>query len=106
MNAVLLILAVIFIFFLCNYLYRKVKGIPDKSLKEIWSEFKFEWNKYKQESKEDWIKYKQKIQKIDEEHKQKIRKINEKFKKEKEQKDLEKWKTPIKKYMKNTKAFL
>lgn len=35
MNAVLLILAVIFIFFLCNYLYRKVKGIPDKSLKKF-----------------------------------------------------------------------
>ncbi|EAH9333953.1 hypothetical protein EX128_02365 [Campylobacter jejuni] len=79
MNAVLSILAVIFIFLLCNYLYRKIKGIPDKPLKEIWNEIKFEWSKYKQESKEDWIKYKQKIQKI-----------NEKFKEEnKQKKDLE-----------------
>ncbi|XOU43777.1 hypothetical protein ACNANX_10005 (plasmid) [Campylobacter coli] len=49
MNVVLLILTIIFIFLLCNYLYRKAKGVPDKPLKEIQDELKLEWIKYKQE---------------------------------------------------------
>ncbi|EOH4547546.1 hypothetical protein [Campylobacter coli] len=76
MNVVLLILTIIFIFLLCNYLYRKAKGVPDKPLKEIQDELKLEWIKYKQENKEIWNRCKQEIQKI-----------NEKSKKE--QKDLE-----------------
>ena len=72
MNIILLILIIIFVILLCNYLYRRIRGIPNKSLKEIWNE------------------YKQEMQKIDEVHKQKMQKINEKFKIKKEQKDLEK----------------
>ncbi|EGC4959882.1 hypothetical protein H9O11_000190 [Campylobacter jejuni] len=68
MNIVLSILAVIFIFLLCNYLYRKIKGIPNKPVKEIWNE------------------YKQEMQKIDEVHKQRMQKIDENFEKEKERK--------------------
>lgn len=106
MNVVLLILIIIFIILLCNYLYRRIKGMPDKSLKETWSDLKLEWCKYKQESKEDWDKYKQKCKKIDEEYRQKTQTINEEFAKKKEQKDLVKIETLIKKYMKNIKTFL
>ncbi|MCV3482124.1 hypothetical protein [Campylobacter sp. CNRCH_2014_0184h] len=88
MNVVLLILIIIFIILLCNYLYRRIKGMPDKSLKETWSDLKLEWCKYKQESKEDWDKYKQKCKKIDEKYRQKTQTINEEFAKKKEQKDL------------------
>ncbi|TEY01251.1 hypothetical protein [Campylobacter sp. US33a] len=84
MNAILSILAIIYIFLLCNYLYRKIKGTPNKPLKEIWNEYKQEMQKINEE-------HKQKIQKIDEAHKQRMQKINENFEKEKERKkDLEK----------------
>lgn len=79
MNIVLSILAVIFIFLLCNYLYRKIKGIPNKPVKEI-------WNEYKQEMQKIDEAHKQRIQKIDEVHKQRMQKINENFEKEKERK--------------------
>ncbi|EHU8955768.1 hypothetical protein KZS87_001892 [Campylobacter jejuni] len=49
MNIVLSILAVIFIFLLCNYLYRKIKGTPNKPLKEIWNEYKQEMQKINEE---------------------------------------------------------